>query len=47
VVQNTIDTGTPFATRAGTSGYYDAVNNVRVIVNSQTGKVVTVIPGKP
>ena len=47
VVQNTIENGTTFTTRAGTIGYYDAVNNVRVIVNSQTGKVVTVIPGAP
>jgi hypothetical protein len=47
VVQNTIKNGTTFTTRVGTTGYYDAVNNVRVIVNSQTGKVVTVIPGAP
>lgn len=27
VVQNTIQTGSRFATRAGTTGYYDAANN--------------------
>ncbi len=49
VVDNTIRNGTPFSTRpgSGTTGYYDAVNGVRVIVNSRTGNVVTVIPGKP
>ena len=47
VVQNTIENGTTFSTRAGTIGYYDAANNVRVIVNAQTETVVTVIPGKP
>ena len=47
VVDNTIQNGTIFATRAGTTGYYDAVNNVRVIVNSTTGRVVTIIRGAP
>ena len=46
-VQNAIQTGPRFATRAGTAGYYDAVNNVRVIANSLTGRVVTVIRGAP
>ncbi|MDR1423274.1 MAG: DUF4258 domain-containing protein [Azoarcus sp.] len=46
-IENTIDTGTQFTTRAGTTGFYDAVNNLRVIVNSVTGRVVTVIPGAP
>lgn len=45
VVQNTIENGQPFPTRMGTAGYYDPVNNVRVITNSNTGRVVTVIPG--
>jgi len=47
VVDNTIQNGLPFPTRAGTTGYYDPVNNVRVITNSHTGRIVTVIPGEP
>ncbi len=41
VVQNTIDTGTSTPSRLGTTVYYDSVNNVSVVVNSE-GKVVTV-----
>jgi hypothetical protein len=47
VIQNTINVGQSFPTGAGTVGYFDPVNNVRVIVSTTTGKVVTVIPGKP
>jgi hypothetical protein len=47
VIDNTIETGTIFPTKAGTTGYYDPVNNVKVIVNSSTGRVVTTIRGKP
>lgn len=47
VVQNTIENGVVYPTGAGTMGYYDLVNNVRVITNSNTGRVVTVIPGAP
>ncbi|WP_036288262.1 RHS repeat-associated core domain-containing protein [Methylosinus sp. PW1] len=47
VVGNTIGQGTAYPTGTGTTGYYDAVNNVRVIINSVTGKVITVIPGAP
>lgn len=48
VVENTISTGRSFAgKRAGTTGHFDAVNNVQVIVNSASGRVVTVIPGAP
>ena len=47
VVENTINTGKTFLTKSGTTGYYDAVNNVRVILNSETGRVVTVIRGAP
>jgi len=47
VVENTISQGTSFPTRAGTTGFYDAVNNVRVITDSASGRVVTVIPGAP
>jgi RHS repeat-associated protein len=45
VVENTIRVGESFSTRAGTSGYYDAANQIRVIVNSESGSVITVIPG--
>ncbi|MFZ1852081.1 MAG: DUF4258 domain-containing protein [Nitrosomonas sp.] len=47
VVENTIKTGNPFPTRLGTFGFYDPINNIRVITNSKTGRIVTVIPGKP
>jgi hypothetical protein len=47
VVENVLSTGTQYPTRAGTTGYYDAVNNIRVIVDSETGRVVTVIRGAP
>lgn len=47
VIENTINNGEQFDTRPGTTGYYDSVNNVRVIVNSNTGNVITVIPGVP
>jgi RHS repeat-associated protein len=47
VVENTISTGSKYATRAGTTGHYDSVNNMRVITNSEKGNVVTVIPGAP
>jgi hypothetical protein len=47
VVDNAIRTGTPFPTRAGTSGFYDAANDLRVITDTASGRVVTVIPGGP
>lgn len=47
VVENTLKTGQPFPTRLGTSGFYDPINNIRVITNSETGRIVTVIPGTP
>ena len=47
VVENTIKKGCIFPTKTNTIGYYDSINNVRVIVNSKSGKVVTVIPGAP
>ena len=46
-VKSTIENGTTFPTGTGTAGYYDAATNLRVIVNSTNGRVVTVIPGKP
>ncbi len=47
VVDNIIKTGEKFSTRTGTMGFYDAVKKIRVIINSETGKVVTVIRGSP
>ena len=47
VVENTLRTGQSFPTRLGTSGFYDPINNIRVITNSKTGRIVTVIPGTP
>lgn len=46
-VKSTIENGTIFPTGRGTTGYYDAATNLRAIVNSTNGRVVTVIPGKP
>ena len=46
-VENTIKAGTTYPTNPGTTGYYDSTNNLRVIINSKTGDVVTVIPGAP
>lgn len=46
-VENTIKTGNIYPTKPGTTGYYDATNNLRVIINTNTGDVVTVIPGAP
>ncbi len=47
VVENTLRTGQSFPTRLGTTGFYDPINNIRVITNSKTGRIVTVIPGTP
>jgi RHS repeat-associated protein len=48
VVENTLNTGTQLpGNLPGTSVFYDAVNNVKVVVNSSSGKIITVIPGKP
>ena len=46
-VENTIKPGNIYPTKPGTTGYYDATNNLRVIINTNTGDVVTVIPGAP
>ncbi|MEI6352218.1 MAG: hypothetical protein WCP06_14070, partial [Verrucomicrobiota bacterium] len=46
VVDNTIKHGTPFnGNRPGTQGYFDPINRVTVIINSNTGTVITVIRG--
>lgn len=47
VVENTIAHGKPYPTKPKTKGYYDSVNDVRVIINSETGEVVTAIFGAP
>jgi RHS repeat-associated protein len=47
VVEHAIQTGTSFPTKAGTLGFYDVLNDFRVITNAETGRVVTVIPGPP
>jgi hypothetical protein len=47
IVENTIKTGQTFPTKPGTIGYYDTTNNIRVIINSSNGKVITLIPGAP
>lgn len=40
VVENTIQRGTTFPTRTGTTGYFDPVNRVRVITDTASGRVV-------
>lgn len=47
VVENTVQRGTTFPTGSGTTGYFDSVNRVRVITDTASGRVVTVIPGAP
>lgn len=47
MVENAINNGQIFPTKVGTIGYYDSINNVRVIISQTTGQVVTVIPGTP
>ena len=47
VVENTIKNGENFPARPGTIGYYDSSNNIRVIINSHNGQVITTIPGAP
>lgn len=45
VIQNTINNGVPTPSRGGTKVFYDSINNVSVVTNSE-GKVVTVKYGK-
>ena len=46
VVENAIRTGKPTAGQtAGETVFIDTVNNLRVVVDSATGRVVTIIPG--
>jgi hypothetical protein len=47
VVENAIKKNNLFPTRPGTSGYYDTINNFHVITNSKTGRIITVIWGRP
>ena len=46
VVGNTIRVGETYPTRSGTAGFYDPVNNVRVITDT-FGKVITTMWGAP
>lgn len=47
VVENTIQHGIPFpGKRPGTQRFYDPVNNVSVIIDSENGTVVTVRSGR-
>ena len=46
VVDNAIKNGQRFVgKRPNTQGFFDPVNRIRVIVNSETGNIITVIPG--
>ena len=45
VVENTIQHGKDVPAKPGTFGKYDADNNITVILDSESGRVVTVIPG--
>ncbi|RMH78680.1 MAG: hypothetical protein D6681_19880, partial [Calditrichaeota bacterium] len=47
IVDNTIKTGITFPTKPGTIGYFDPVNNIRIITNAENGTVITVIRGVP
>ena len=47
VVEQTLGNGTPSPGKfPGTTQYYDSTNNITVVTNSGSGKVVTIIPGK-
>lgn len=45
VIQNTIENGVPTPSRGGTTVFYDSINNVSVVTNSE-GKGITVKYGK-
>ena len=48
IIENTIKAGRKFSTHSSeTTGFYDSVNRVRVIVNSKSGQIVTAIRGAP
>jgi RHS repeat-associated protein len=47
VVKNTIDVGVEAPSKGGTIAYYDVANNVTVVRNATTGRVVTVRLGTP
>ncbi len=47
VVENIIQSGQQITGKIpGTTGHYDPVNNVTVITNTASGRVVTVAPGQ-
>jgi filamentous hemagglutinin len=46
VIENALQNGTRSAgNKPNTSLYTDTVNKLRVVTNSETGNVITVIPG--
>jgi hypothetical protein len=45
VVENTINYGSIYPTRPGTLGYFDPMNKVRVIMDTNTQNIITVIRG--
>ncbi len=46
VIENALKNGTRSAgNKPGTSLFTDSVNKLRVVTNSETGNVITVIPG--
>jgi hypothetical protein len=47
VVENTIQNGTSIPGKMpGTTAHYDSVNNITVITDTGSGRVVTVAPGQ-
>jgi hypothetical protein len=49
VVENTIQHGVPGRPQpvgSGTTSHYDPVNNITVITDTASGRVVTVFPGR-
>ena len=45
VAKNVMENGITFETRKGTLGFFDPLNQIKVITNSESGKVITVIRG--
>jgi hypothetical protein len=48
VVKNTITNGIPSpGNKLGTTAYQDPTNGIKVVTNTDTGKVITVMPVTP
>ncbi len=47
VVKQAIQKGYSYPTRPDTVGYYDMINDIRVVISQKTRQVITVIRGKP